>query len=574
MAKRQYTNVYTILDKARKGELELQEQPSSLFKSVVPYKRPDIIMPSVHYLDERVINRYVTNHLLSSKNIQNVAQYMNSIGIMKSPVEVQRDLGDITHKFPKGLKNDFFNLFNKDVSELNFTDRGENNKMRYKFIEKANQPVHKIMTKGSHAKSLIFTQHVMEYFTKVMLTQKYKNEEQFEQMQQQMEQEVKMCMNPQPGPGQPQAGQSQQQSSPPQDQEQKQDSPDPSQEQPQDQQDQQDVQQPQQDLQDQPNSTDSGPSQSNEAQGGNSASKGGETSDSSMTEKQMEKMLNDMLNKKTHELEEIMDKAQQACEMLNEAYTTEEQNDLWQQAQGTEIGAGVLNMETIEQMATQLKSIKMAMGGVKQFIKKIMDNSVSYFSAKEQNTYEPLLDSGHIDQVQDVFMLHPKLRKFMIDDIMVKETKKIGKINLYIDNSGSMSSSCGARDEEGNYIDRINFAKGFALKMLEMDLLNEVFTFNDRVLKRKTTVTDITKIKPSGGTDTTNVARHIKNAGINAIVITDGTDRCDIYSEKAYFIGTEGANFRGFCDLEEYKKQMCVFDGNSVRKIDSKGYPI
>jgi hypothetical protein len=440
--------------------------------------------------------------------------------------------------------------------------------MRYKFIEKANQPVHKIMTKGSNAKSLIFTQHVMEYFTRVMLMQKYKDEEKFEQMQQQMQQEVEMCMNPQPGSGQGKPGPSGQQPPQPQPQEQQQpqDSNDPGDEQP--------GESESQDPQDQSGNNDSGPSQSNEANGGNGASKGGNTQDNTMTEKQLDKMLNDMLNKRSKDLDTLMNQAQAACEMLDEAHSTEEQNSLWEDAQRGDAAGKSLDVQKIQELAAQLKTMKMAMGSVKQFIKKIMDNSVSYFSAKEQSTYEPLLESGHIDQVQDVYMLHPKLRKFMMDDIMVKETKRIGKINLYIDNSGSMSSSCGAQDEEGNYIQRLNFAKGFALKMLEMDLLAEVFIFNDHVVKRKTTVSDIAKINCSGGTDTSNMVRHIKNSGKNAIVITDATDRCDIYSDKAYFIGTEGATFHGFSNLDEYKHQMCVFDGRKVRKVDSNGYAV
>lgn len=571
MAKRQYTNVYTILDKARKGELELQEQPSSLFRSIVPYKRPDIIKPEVHYLDERVINRFVINHLLNTKNIQSLQNYFSNIGIMKATGEIYQDMNELIHKFPKGLKNDFFNLFNKDFSQLEFSDRGDDNKMRYKFIEKANQPVHKIMTVGSNAKSLIFTQHVMEYFTRAMLTQKYKKPEDFEQMQQQMQQEVQQCMNPQPGQGQ---GQPQPQQQQPQDQ-------GPQDQQPQDQQQDQGDQDPQDQQnpgQGQPNdnsqqdpSDDQQDSQS-EQTGGNSSSKGTPQPEQQLTDKQLEKMLNDMLNKKSNELDELMNKAQAACQKIDEAYNDDEQNNLWESAQDGDLSAESFSIDKIEELATQLKSIRMAMGGVKQFIKKIVDNSVSYFSSKEETTHESLMESGHVDQVQDIYMLHPKLRKFMMDDIMVKETKRVGKINLYIDNSGSMDAHCGARDADGNYITRLTFAKGFALKMLEMDLLNEVYTFNDNVVKRKATLVDITKLKVQGGTNTNLVVNHIANQGVNAIVITDGTDSCYGYSEKAYFIGTEGASFNGFNRIEEFHKQMCVFDGKSVKQIDKKGY--
>jgi len=48
-----------------------------------------------------------------------------------------------------------------------------------------------------------------------------------------------------------------------------------------------------------------------------------------------------------------------------------------------------------------------------------------------------------------------------------------------------------------------------------------------------------------------------------------------MYSNKAFFIGVAGSDFRSFEDnvVAEYsrKNQIVVFDGNRIMKVDSKG---
>mgnify|MGYP000733863353 CR=1 FL=1 len=46
--------------------------------------------------------------------------------------------------------------------------------------------------------------------------------------------------------------------------------------------------------------------------------------------------------------------------------------------------------------------------------------------------------------------MNKKLRKVMVEDIIIKDTKSIGKIDIYIDISGSMSGNCGVKDKDGN----------------------------------------------------------------------------------------------------------------------------
>ncbi len=558
MAK-QYKNVYTILDKARKGEL-VTSGPSSLFKSMTRYKKPDIVTPHLHYLDEKTITRCVANFMNSSAQQAEVNNFLSAHGIHKTPADVMQARYEVMHKFPKSLYNDFFNLFNKDISEISFAERSKENVMRYKFIEKANQPLHKIISIGSNVKSMVYTQHAASYFLKIMLLKKFRDEQGLEDMMEQMQQELQKASQA-PADNSDQDNQPQQQAQP----------------QPSDNQQssgQGDNQDTDQDDKDQQEDTQNAP-KAESPNGGPGAGKSSEPDPvNDLSDKELERMLKNlsqMMDSKENELEKEMDRAKSACENLDEIYSHDEQSELWDELQGG-ASASRIDSTLLDSLSDNLRNINMSMTGVKQFIKKILNNSINYFSAKETVTFEPLMETGHMDGLEDVYMLHPKLRTIFMDDMMVKDVQKIGKINIYIDISGSMGASCGVQREDGYYVSRLDFAKAFAIKMQEMDLLENVYTFNTHVYAKKNTLPDLLKINCDGGTTIDAVVNHINIKDENAIVITDADDHCSMYSPKAYFIGTEGATFRHFKYLDQYRhQQMCVFDGSRVRKVNSKG---
>jgi hypothetical protein len=243
---------------------------------------------------------------------------------------------------------------------------------------------------------------------------------------------------------------------------------------------------------------------------------------------------------------------------------------------GDEGTAGKLSPDFMRQIAARLENINLSMGSLKEKIKKILDKSTSYFSANETTEYEDLFNSDNIAGLEDYELLHPKLRKIFAEDLQVKNTKKVGKIDIYIDISGSMSSGCGVENNNGNNISKLDFCKAFAAKLKGMDMLNDLYLFNNRVKKGKTDIISICMIGEDGGTTIDAAVRSIQKNGVNALVITDAEDSCSIYSEKAFFIGVEGARFNMFDDdvIKEYsdKNQVIIFDGKSINKVNEKGY--
>jgi hypothetical protein len=216
------------------------------------------------------------------------------------------------------------------------------------------------------------------------------------------------------------------------------------------------------------------------------------------------------------------------------------------------------------------------MGAFKEKIKKLLDKSTSYFSSNTKTIHEDIFNSDNIAGLDEYEMLHPKLRKIFMEDVTIKDTKSVGKIDVYIDISGSMSSSCSKDNEETRHISKIDFAKSLTAKLKQMDMLNNVYLFNNRVHECKNTIIAIAMIDTEGGTDIDKAVRKIEQNNVNALVITDAEDHCSIYSDKAFFIGVEGARFNGFSDtaIEKYSNrgQVVVFDGKTIMKVDSKGY--
>jgi hypothetical protein len=113
-------------------------------------------------------------------------------------------------------------------------------------------------------------------------------------------------------------------------------------------------------------------------------------------------------------------------------------------------------------------------------------------------------------------------------------------------------------------------------KLSEMDMLNDVYTFDNKVKKYKKDPISIAMLGCGGGTTIDAAVNSVVNNGVNAIILTDAEDDCNIYSEKAFFIGLNGARFNNFDSevIKEYsnKDQVVVFDGKSMKKVNQQGF--
>ena len=69
---KQYKNVYTILEKVKKGEIQsyYKDDDDGLFGKINFYKKEDLIKPYMHYIDERRVDTIVDAYLDRQENIQ------------------------------------------------------------------------------------------------------------------------------------------------------------------------------------------------------------------------------------------------------------------------------------------------------------------------------------------------------------------------------------------------------------------------------------------------------------------------------------------------------------------------
>jgi len=494
---KQYKNVYTILEKVKKGEIQTHYKDSQgLFGKLNFYKKADLIKPYVHYIDEGKISRIVGGVFQDQAKVKKEFDYFSKTSAYariqddKKPdfSAFYQKLKENYDKFPKHLKYDIFKMYYNKIDKLEFEERTDANHTRFKFLEKANNPVGKIMTEGANLKSSIFTRNMMMYYLMQYTQMEYVDPD--------AAQDLMNGMN--------------------------------------------------------------GDSEFNNDD----------------ADKAMDKMFSSQTSKNA--LDRAMQDAQETCKMMDENLEQDIQEKMFDEANQSGGGeAGKLSPDYMRQIAGRLANIRLSMGALKEKLKKILDKSASYFSSRKITTYEDLFNAQDVSGLEDYELLHPKLRKIFAEDIQIKDTKAVGKIDVYVDISGSMSSGCGSRDAEGNSISRIDFAKSMIAKLKEMDMLNDVYLFDTRVKKYRNDLISISMIDCGGGTHIDAAVGSIQRNDRNALVITDAEDRCRVFTEKAFFIGLEGASFNHFEDdvIKQYSQrgQVIVFDGNKISKVNEAG---
>lgn len=501
MAKK-YKNVYTILEKVKKGEIKsYYKDNDGLFGRISFYKKPDLIKPYLHYLDEERLQSILDHHLSSRDTAAQVYKIVSKEDafIKANRAAAQQTDGSRLNidsfykkfyenfeKFPKHIAKDIFKMFYNKMEKLEFEERTPGNHAKFKFLEKANNPTSKIMTESSNLKSAIFTRNIISYFVGRMTALEFTD-----------------------------------------------------------------------------------PTAAQDLQKGLNA---GNDFDNTGVDDALDKMLGSTAGKNM--LENMLQKAQDLCKTMDGAMDEDIQEKMFEQANDEKNGkseAAKLSPDYIKTVARSLANIKMSMGNLKEKIKKLLDKSASYFSSKTKTIYDDIFNSDNISELQEFELLHPNIRNLFLEDITIKETKSVGKIDLYIDVSGSMDSSCGIDDQDGNSISKINFAKSFAAKLKEMNILNDIYLFDTRVKKYRTDIVSISMISSGGGTNINEAVRSIENNKVNALVITDAEDRCGIYSDRAFFIGIKGARFDHFEEvaLQKYGEngQIVIFDGTKIQNI-------
>lgn len=580
-----YKSMSTILERVKTGKID-NVVKTNKFSNITYFKKNEIIEPYLHSIDTEILRQnlyhFVSYQMENNKVFDKIHNKINKKSIATTGYDISKnklwtEMRDVYIDFPKEILYDVFNQFNTNSYKLKYKDRTLGNKNRFKFIDKANDSVLKIITNNSNIRSLVFTQNILQYYLSLLVELKIDNPEDYENLMN----DLKKKDDNSNDKSQTQPSNSNQKSD-------VDDSADDGNDnnngnnndnkadiisQPVD--NQQDnttnqsvsiVPNDSQELNQHDVDEDNSPKQNNTSGAGKNSG----------NQKQIspEELLNRMLipteeNKKL--FDDVVEQAKENIDFIEKVMSEDEIKKHWDTKNPEKF-----NAESLRKVQNTLKTIELNSDSLKPYIKKIVDKSFSYFESKTTDVYDEFLNNPEISEILGFEYFHPKFKNLMLEDIQIREPQKVGKINVYLDVSGSMSSSAGIKDTP---MDKLTFSKALLLKLKKMDVINEIYTFNTKLKKlNDVDVSNVLTIDTSGGTSLDLVVCDIIEKDKPSIVITDADDSIRYYSEKAFILGVAGASFHRISKhaLEKYyaNNQLIVFNGDDVKKVNEKGYTI
>jgi hypothetical protein len=226
-------------------------------------------------------------------------------------------------------------------------------------------------------------------------------------------------------------------------------------------------------------------------------------------------------------LKESIDKA-----MEKAAEEIRQKEELANSISGLDPHKSADDLSTLETINDITRSDKMTVRSVNKFVKKTIKGFKSALSGAISEFEEPLLDADSINDLVEVEYLG---LEYLIDDINVKNSEASIKFDLYIDKSGSMSSSIEL--ENGKRIARMDLAKVLAFQMNRLGILNNVYKFDNKLYKME--IGNIFGLSANGGTQIDICVEKIVQTKIPSVVLTDGDDNINIYDDNVYVLGLD-----------------------------------
>jgi hypothetical protein len=423
MAKaKNYKNMNTLFERVKEGKITTNNESSfKTFSNIQYFKKNELITPYLHRLDETALNNSI-NYYMHSESIDNqlLNKTLSRINLIKKDTGkpeidksyLMKKIRTIYGKFPKEVVSDIFNQYYSDIKNLKFENRSETNKQRFRFVDKANDPVIKVITKQSNIKSMIFSRNIIQYLLSMLAIMETENPEKYNDYMKNLNQKDTNKNN------------------------QKSDKSDFNLTDAKNDQENDSTDQKNDDNEDLKNESKS----QNQSHSNSSSAGKGDSDQKEITNSDLENILKKFLEKpdtfSNDMYETAMNQAKSTSEKIEKTMSKEELDELWDDlAYSKDYNkiADQLNDNYISEIYNALMSININSDILKPLLKKILDKSFSYFSGKEESIYDEFLNNPNINSILDFEFLHPKLRKFALEDIQVKDTRKIGKINVYLD---------------------------------------------------------------------------------------------------------------------------------------------
>jgi len=221
-------------------------------------------------------------------------------------------------------------------------------------------------------------------------------------------------------------------------------------------------------------------------------------------------------------------------------------------------------LENIEELIKMSRKSIVARASIEKTLKKILNKSENYFSKNATIVEESLFDCEECEDLVGLEFLNPVFRNSGMMDIVNQTRKPVGKMDLYLDCSGSMDwNKAIVGDKE---VKLTEVVKCIAIIMHRLGYIERLYFF-DQTLYEIDRINEYTILgfNQSGGTNFDNVVENIQKNNRNSIIITDGEDDVSSYCKKAFFVGVGGTTFgKGFDEYKEAKQCVTLIDKEFV----------
>lgn len=309
-----------------------------------------------------------------------VEPYLNGIDswnlnddVMSSFKKDNKEGNDGSTKFKRIMKrhfiNDIFGLFYNEHEELKLAKRTDWNDFRYKLLEKVNKSGIKILSRKSTFASTLFTQEISKYFYEL-----------YKDLTPEAMEELEKMMNGQ-GEGDEEG-----------------------------------------DGEGEGEGSGSGDGNEDGREGHQSGTGIGKGTSNYAVQEMLEKILG---SKKSEDaLEQAIKNAEKKVEMMEQAGI--EVNE-------TNAREMIGKVDVLEKHRADITQLNISREGILKAVKKIMDKSTTYFSARYKTDEHDLYDAEDLSNIEGLELLHPVFRKGRINDIVAHEKRYFGKYTLYVD---------------------------------------------------------------------------------------------------------------------------------------------
>lgn len=169
---------------------------------------------------------------------------------------------------------------------------------------------------------------------------------------------------------------------------------------------------------------------------------------------------------------------------------------------------------------SKLKSIKK--GQIANFLKATIDYAIEATTGKERVLEESIFEA---DEIDDISNLENFAHIALFDDLMVTKKTKHVSFDIYIDDSGSMTSKEYGGDFNGTT--RRTLAHLLSFRLMQLNILRKTYLFSSSGQLKEIDKKDLFKPLFNYGTDIYQCIKQAKKQNRPSILVTDGYDRFD-----------------------------------------------